>query len=333
MTTLSRRHFGFAATAGALGLLASACARGEGTTGSAGASDAGTSASTVTVEDNHGTHTVATPLTSVVAADNNSFQTLADWGVTLAAAPRTLMPTTISYKADESIVDLGNHREPNLEAVVAVEPELIITGSRFAQYRDDFASLVPDAEVLDLDARDGQPFDAELKRRVDVLGTVFAKQAQASALGEALDAAVARVKGAYQPGQRVMSVIVSGGEIGYSAPHVGRTFGPVYDVLGLTPALELEGADDDHQGDDISVEAIAASNPDWILVMDRDAAIATEDSQPAAEVIEHSEALRNVTAITAGHVVYMPDDTYTNEGIETYTEFFGTFADALEASR
>lgn len=332
MTTLSRRHFGFAATAGALGLMAAACSSDNSTGGDAGASDAGGTAGTVTVEDNNGQHTVATPPTSVVATDNNSFQTLSDWGVSLTAASRALMPTTIPYKDDESIVDLGNHREPNLEAVVAVEPDLIITGSRFSQYQDDFSSLAPDAVVLDLDARDDQPFEAELKRRVDVLGTIFGKEKEATALGEDLDASIARVKAAYDAAQKVMSVIVSGGEIGYSAPHVGRTFGPMYDVLGLTPALEVQGADDDHQGDDISVEAIADSNPDWILVMDRDAAVASEDSQPAAEVIEGSEALKNVTAVTAGHVVYMPDDTYTNEGIETYTEFFGSFADALEAT-
>jgi iron complex transport system substrate-binding protein len=166
---------------------------------------------------------------------------------------------------------------------------------------------------------------------VDVLGQIFGKETEAEALGTALDEQVARIKEAYDPEQTVMAVIVSGGEIGYSAPHVGRTLGPLFDLLELTPALEVEGADDDHQGDDISVEAIADSNPDWILAMDRDAALTLEDGyQPAAEVLEESEALKNVSAITAGNVVYMPEDTYTNEGIETYTEFLTSFADALE---
>ena len=98
----------------------------------------------------------------------------------------------------------------------------------------------------------------------------------------------------------------------------------------MTPALEVEGSED-HQGDDISVEAIAASNPDWILVMDRDAAVSADDPAytPAAEVLEDSEALANVTAVKEDRIVYLPADTYTNEGIQTYTEFFTTLADAL----
>ena len=129
-----------------------------------------------------------------------------------------------------------------------------------------------------------------------------------------------------------MAVTTSGGEIGYIAPTVGRTLGPVFDILGLTPALEVEGASDDHQGDDISVEAIAKANPDWILVMDRDAAISADapSYEPAAVVLEKSEALTSVTAISEGNVVYMPADTYTNEGIQTYTEFFESLADAFE---
>ena len=150
-----------------------------------------------------------------------------------------------------------------------------------------------------------------------------------------LDAAVARVKAAYDPSQTVKAVTTSGGEIGYIAPKVGRTLGPLFDLLGLTPALEVEGATDDHQGDDISVEAIADSNPDWILVMDRDAAVSADDPsyKPANEILESSEALANVPAVQNSQIIYMPADTYTNEGIQTYIEFLNTFADALEKAK
>ena len=51
---------------------------------------------------------------------------------------------------------------------------------------------------------------------------------------------------------------------------------------------------------------------------------------PAAAILEDSEALSRVTAVNRGNIVYMPADTYTNEGIQTYTEIFSAFADALE---
>ena len=291
-------------------------------------------ASTVTVEDNNGTHKISTPPKSVVATDNRTFQTLSDWGIELSAGAVALMPTTVDYKTDKSIIDLGNHNEPDLESVVAVEPDLIINGQRFTQHHDKLASLVPDATILELDPREGEPFDDELKRQVTVLGEVFGKQAEAKKLVDDFDAAVARAKDAYDDADKVMAVTTSGGEIGYIAPKVGRTLGPIFDILGLTPALQVEGATDDHQGDDISVEAIAKSNPDWILVMDRDAVFADEEPNyvQAAEILENSEALASVTAVKDAQIVYMPTDTYLNESIQTYTEFLNDFADALEKS-
>lgn len=289
-------------------------------------------ATSVTIEDNNGSHTIDLPPASVVATDNRTFETLDSWGIELKAAAVSLMPNTISYTEDDSIIDLGSHREPDLEAVVAVAPDLIINGQRFAQFHDDFASLAPDAVVLELDPREGEPFEEELKRQTTVLGEIFGKQEEAKELTDALDEAIARVKDAYDDGETVMAVNTSGGEIGYIAPTVGRTLGPVFDFAGLTPALEVPEASDDHQGDDIAVEAIAESNPDWILVMDRDAAVSADDPaySPASDILENSEALAKVSAVKEGHIVYMPADTYTNEGIQTYTEFLNDFADALE---
>ncbi len=332
---MRRRSFITVLAAGALAL--SACGgNAESDSSSADASAAGTTpaATSVEVEDNNGTHTIAVPPKSVVATDNRTFQTLSDWDVKLSAAAVALMPDTIAYVNDDSIVDLGTHGEPDLEAVVAVEPDLIIVGQRFTQFSEDFTKLAPEASVLSLDPRDGEPFDEELKRQVSVLGEIFGKQDEAKKLGDDLDAAIARVKDAYDPSQTVMAVITSGGEIGYVVPSTGRTLGPVFAFAGLTPALEVEGSDD-HQGDDISVEAIADSNPDWILVMDRDAAVAADDPEykPSNEILDGSEALANVTAVKEGNIIYMPADTYTNEGIQTYTEFLNDFADALEAAK
>ncbi|CAO1654436.1 Iron ABC transporter substrate-binding protein [Salinibacterium sp. NYA9b] len=313
---------------GVLALALAACS-----TASPEAADSDGAEASVQFEDNNGSHTLATPFTSVVATDNRTFETLASWGIELSAAAVALMPSTISYTQDDSIIDLGNHGEPDLEAVVAVQPDVIINGQRFAQYHDDFAKLVPDAVIVELDPREGEPFDAELKRQTTVLGEIFGKQAEAEQLNADFDAAIERVNAAYNADDSVMAVITSGGEIGYSAPSVGRTLGPLFDIFDFTAALDVDDSSEDHQGDDISVEAIADSNPDWILVMDRDAAILADDPTyvQGSEVLENSEALSGVTAVQESNLVYMPADTYTNEGIQTYTEFFNALADALEA--
>ncbi|KRE39262.1 iron ABC transporter substrate-binding protein [Janibacter sp. Soil728] len=315
------------ALVGGLALALSACG---------GASDAETAAGpTIEVQDNTGAVQVPQAPTSVVATDNRTFETLSDWDVKLSAAAVTLMPDTIAYTKDDSIVDLGSHREPDLEAIVAARPDLVVNGNRYADHESKLKELAPDAAFLNLDPREGEPLDDELKRATTVLGEVFDKEDEAAKLGKDLDAQVARVKAAYQPGDTVMAINTSGGELGYIAPTVGQTLGPVFDLLDLEPALEVEGASDDHQGDEVSVEAIAKADPDWILVMDRDAAVAADEEgyTPAKQLLEDSDALKDVTAVKEGNVVFMPADTYTNEGIQTFTEFFTTFADALEGKK
>lgn len=309
-------------------------------TGCGGAADAGstTAVSTddtrtsVTITDNDGEKTITLPITSYVALDNRTFETLNAWNLKPTAAARTLMPATNPWKTDESIKDIGNHREPNLDLIVAANPQVIISGQRFTSFNDKIKALVPDAIIVNVDPRDGEPFDSELKRQNTVLGEIFNKQADAEKLNADFDAAIARAKAAYTADTKVMAVNTSGGTIGYIAPKVGRALGPVFDIVGMTPALIVEGSSDDHEGDDISVEAIAKSNPDLIMVMDRDAAVAnTEaDYKPANELIKNSAALQNVNAVKNQNIVYMPADTYTNEGIQTYTEFFNALADQLE---
>ncbi|ORC22143.1 iron ABC transporter substrate-binding protein [Rothia nasimurium] len=314
---------------------------GAGTTESSNESSASSSSSasqasgTVTVTDNYGEHTVTVPPQKVVATDNRTFEVLEEWGVSLVAAPVPLIPDTVeTYKNDSSITDIGNHREPNLELLAAEEPDLIINGQRFSQYYEDIKSLNPEATILELEPRDGEPLDSELKRQVTTLGEVFGKQAEAEQLIADFDAALARAKAAYDGESTVMAVNVSGGEIGYIAPSMGRTYGPVFDMLDLKPALEVEGSSDNHQGDDISVEAIAEANPDWLLVLDRDAATSNDEgSAAAADVIAGSSALANVTAVTKDQIQYAPADTYTNESIITYTEILNDLADKFEAAK
>ena len=301
----------------------------------AATSSAESAAGTVTVTDNYGEKTVPTPPKRVVALDNRTFELLDAWGVKPVAAARALVPTTIpGISDDDSIVDIGNHREPNLEAIVAADPDVIVSGQRFQQYDEDIQKLVPDAVLLDFEPREDEDFDKELIRQTLELGEVFGKQAEAEELVGDFTKAVQRARDAYNPDQTVMATIVSGGEIGYVAPGKGRVWGPLFDLIGFTPALEVADASDDHQGDDISVEAIAAANPNWLLVLDRDAGTKSDEGSPEAlSVISDSAALKNVDAVKENHIYIAPKDTYTNESIITYTEILNQLADMFEAAK
>lgn len=291
-------------------------------------------AKTVQIEDNTGTHEVPSPPKSAVTLANRNFETLADWGIQVKAAPKPLIPGTIDLGKGDDVLDLGMHREPKLENLVAAQPDLVIGGQRFLQHEDEIKKLTPDAVHLNFDVRPDKPIDAELKRETTALGKIFGKEKEAEQLNNDLDASIKAVKDAYKPGETVMAVNVSGGEFGYIAPSKGRTVGPMFDLFGWKPALEIENGSNNHMGDEVSVEAIAQSNPDWIIVLDRDAGTSAAKEagfRPAETVLKENQVLQNVEAVKKGKVIFLPADTYTNDGIQTHTEIFNSIAKVFKA--
>ncbi|MDO5722151.1 MAG: ABC transporter substrate-binding protein [Actinomycetaceae bacterium] len=289
-------------------------------------------AGAVTIEDNRGTVQIPADPKSIVITDNRLFEPAAKWGVKLSAAPIGLLPAGSVYTEEKDLVDLGMHFEPNLEALVAAQPDLVINGQRFQKQYDDIKKLVPDAALVDIDIREGQPFDEELRRQITLAGKIFQKEADAEAMIKDFDASIERVKKAYDGKATVMGVITAKGTLNYSAPSNGRSLGPLFDIFGFKPALNVEGSSD-HKGDDISVETMAQANPDIVLVMDRDASLAArkgEEIKPAKAIIDESEALANVSAVKNQKIVYMPVNTYLDESIITYTKFFNDIAEMLE---
>lgn len=292
---------------------------------------------TITITDKHGEVTVPKNPKRVVALDSRTFEVLEKFGVDLVAAPKDVMPADSSYVADEKVQNIGNHREPNLEILAAADPDLVIIGQRFANYYDDIKALLPNASIIDIDMDVSEetesPGNNLLEGYIDstkILGEIFNKNDEAEELIADLEESLDKAKNAYN-GESVMGVIVSGGEIGYSAPKYGRVWGPIFELLDLKPALEVENDSSDHMGDDISVEAIAQSNPAYLLVLDRDAAVSSEEgAKPARDVIENSEALKDLDVIKNDKIYYAPNDTYTNESIITFTEILNGLAETFK---
>ena len=332
MTHRLSRNAPAAALALGAALLLSSCA-----SGAAEAEQPKTEATTVTITDNLGEVEVPVDPEKVVALDNTVFDTLEEWDVDLVAAPKDVMGTVWpEYTEDDDVANVGNHREPNLETIVAEQPDLIISGYRFSDFTEEIKKQNPQAAVIEIAPREGEDEVSELKRQTEILGQIFDHEQEAAALNDALDDAIAGAKQAYNGTDTVMAVNTSAGKIGYIAPEVGRALGPVFPILGWKPALEVEGASDDHQGDEISVEAIADSNPDWIVALDRDAAFVPEErepgSLPADELIAKSEALQKVAAVEQDQIVILDPNFYLTEGIHAYTELFQQLEEAFSAA-
>src|SRR5699024_7023740 len=133
-----------------------------------------------------------------------TFETLSDWGIELAAAPKGVMPGDSPYVEDDSVEDIGNHREPDLEVIAAVDPELVIIGQRFASFYDDIKNIVPNATIIDLNFDVSEEADTPgenlvngLKDSTIALGQIFDKNEEAEKLVADFDKSIEDVKSTY----------------------------------------------------------------------------------------------------------------------------------------
>lgn len=285
----------------------------------------------LTVTDIAGNEVTIESLDSIVITDNRLFQLASDWDIELSAAPRSLMSENNPLKNDETIIDLGSHRAPDLEGIVAADPTIIINGYRYSGHGADLQKEAPDAAFLSMDIPEGEEMsvDEYVSASLTLMGEIFDREDEASALIDEFHDAIQAAKDAYDPSITVMGLVATGSEINYSNPLDGRGSSIFFDLLDMTPALETEGSSN-HQGDDINLEAIAQTNADFFLVLDRAAAVAGEgDDSPAIELITGSATLASVPAVVNNAIYIMPDGYYLTEDIFAYMTVLNGLADAF----
>lgn len=298
------------------------------------ASGKGAGSEKITVAGNKGDLEVPLKPKRVAALDNTSFATLKAFGVKPVAVPKGLLPKQgfDDWKNDSSIVDVGSHREPKFEALNGAEPDLIIGGYRFGDHYDKLSKIAKTLDVSPSDKAKGG-FVGSLRTQTETLGKVFGKEREAEMIVKDLDrakgAAVEATKG---KGQSVFLGVLSAGKIDNAASRIGALIAP----LELKNILSAEGQDSTsvHNNSGLAPETVAQLNPDWMILMDRDAAVADKGQETVAaeRAVKGQEAWEKTTFRKKDQVIYLAPDFYVTEGIQAYTRAFDQVAEAFASA-
>lgn len=294
--------------------------------------DTSASGATITIATNAGDAAVTTDPDRVVVLDNTAAETVKAFGITPVAVPKQLFQTDQlkDWTASDDIKDVGTHNEPKFDVIEDVRPDLIIGGYRFSKYHDDLKQIADAAGASYIDiaaddtAEDGRV--AAMIRQTETLGKIFNQQDQATRIIDDFRAKLDAAKGA-AAGQSVFLSVVSGGKIDNGAKRISPLTAPlnVKDVFGGSGG-------DLHQNSGLTPEAIAQADPDWVFVMDRDAAVKPENGEqpkPAQQVFAAQEAFRGTTFADKNQIVYLDPQFYLREGIQCYGDNYQTIADAM----
>lgn len=198
------------------------------------------------------------------------------------------------YQA-EQYHDVGTFFEPNIEAIAALEPDLIIIGPRSASHKDQLSkiSMVMDASVW------GNDFLTQFRQSTKDIAEHFNKQQQAQAILDRIDKKIVKLQQLASGQGNGLVIVVRGGQL-YKFDQSSR-FGWFYDELGVTSAID--DSKGTVHGELVSFEWLAQVNPDWLFVLDRDAGIGLPVGN-AVSLLDN-ELVRQMSAAQNDQLVYL----------------------------
>jgi iron complex transport system substrate-binding protein len=272
------------------------------------------------IETAKGPVTVGKTPQTLAVFDIAAVDTLNSLGVKIAGLPENLyVPELAGLKGGAEIV--GTIFEPDLEALSALAPDLVIVGGRSSP---QLASTSRIAQSIDM-TMDGDDMFAQAKQRLTAYGALVGRQAEAAALALELDNALLSTRAAVKGKGKALILMTSGPKV--TAYGKDSRFGWVHSALELPPAVEdVEAAT---HGEAISFEFLRDANADWLIVLDRAAAIGSGEQNAMATL--DNELVAETTAWKKGQVVYMPaaDFYIAAGGVRSTKRVLETIRDAF----
>lgn len=259
------------------------------------ASHASTASAEILVKHSKGETTLAAKPEKVLVFDIASLDTLTALGVEVDGVPSGAKPDYLSKYAGGDVLTIGSLFEPDYEAVNAAEPDLIIVAGRSSAKFEDLAKIAP---TIDLTV-DAARFIDSAKQNINTLANIFGKEAEAETALKAFDTSLAALKEKSASVGKGSLILTTGGKMSTYGP--GSRFGMLFSEYGVQPADEKIKVGS--HGQPISFEYILETNPDWLFVIDRDAAIGRE-GQAASKFLDN-DIVAQTTAWKQGQVVYL----------------------------
>ncbi|CEA03612.1 ferric siderophore ABC transporter periplasmic siderophore-binding protein bauB [Pseudomonas saudimassiliensis] len=250
---------------------------------------------TVTVAHSSGQTQVPVQPHKVVVLDWSTLDTLAQLGVTVAGIPSSNPPEMLKQYREGDFVRAGTLFEPDFEALKSAEPDLIVLGRRAQGKYEEVSKF---GTTIDL-TPDPNDLLGSVERNTLLLGEIFGKQDKAAELVARLKASVSELRELTAGQGDGLLVLTTGGKM--AAFGKGTRFGLIHDVFGVEQAVdELKTG---RHGQSVSFEFLLEADPDWLFVMDRDAAIGREGTA-AAELMDN-ELVAATSAGSKGQIVYL----------------------------
>lgn len=210
---------------------------------------------------------------------------------------------------DGSIANLGTIKEADLEAVMACEPDVIFIGGRLASSYDALSEIAP---VVYLSTDPELGVVESVGKNASAIASLFGLEEKAREQMAGFADRVAALAD-FSAGKTALVGMCTSGSFNVLGSD-GRC-----SLIGREAGFTNISVDADRNtsthGNEASFEFVVEQNPDYLFVLDRDAAIGTDGAQLARDIMEN-ELVKRTAAYQNGRLIYLahPAVWYTAEG-------------------
>ena len=250
----------------------------------------------VTVKHEYGETPVVVNPEKVVVFDLGVVDALDYLGVEVTGLPLSgTLPAHLSKFQSDEYENSGSLKEPDLEAVYEMNPDLIIISGRQADYYEELNEIAPTIYM----AIDNENYLESFEENMTLLGEIFNKESEVLAgLNEVNEKVEALNQSVTELGVNALITLTNEG--GVSAYGAVSRFGIIHNSFGFLEAdSNLEAST---HGNKVSFEYIADLNPDYIFVVDRGAVVGGEGT---AKSTMDNELINSTDAAKNGNIVYL----------------------------
>ncbi len=203
------------------------------------------------------------------------------------------------YAEDESIASVGGMKEPDFEAIMELEPDIIFSSDRTESMYQEFSAIAPTfAAFVDY----GDSFMEGYKALAEKHGQIFGIEGEVAEIIAGYETRIAAIAD-FAEGKTALLGIFAGGL--NTLGDTGRC-NIITTDMGFT---NLAAGEDVNHGNVSSYELFLELNPDYMFILDKDTAVGTEAVAAKEQMETDNPVIAETDAYKNGNIFYLEPDT------------------------
>lgn len=222
--------------------------------------------------------------------------------------------TSIEYLKEiseqEGVENVGTLKAPDLEAIMSLQPDVILMGGRAGEFYDQLSQIAP---VVRLRANAEIGVVESTKENAKIIASIFGLEEKIDEKIFEYEDRISNISEIATGKEAIVGLVTNGG---FNILGSNARASLISNEMGFTNLGDnSELGESSTHGNEASFEFIVDQNPEYVFVLDRDSAIKTEGAKLAEEIMDN-ELIHKTSAYENDNLVILenPGVWYTAEG-------------------